>query len=166
MDRLIAQMRYPVDHDDADCRLATVGKPRRDESSDDGTNQNNLNNINNFVNVNRPLQRRTNDHDMKYCDSTDFSQREFFRTPRGNTCWCLLTGECPHGCGIDCAGNCGKEYYATANVNNGTTVMDDDTDTGGHDAVVLLYCDEHWAAKDTGTWNANKCRDNHIYGNE
>jgi hypothetical protein len=32
--------------------------------------------------------------------------KEFFDTPRGNTCWCLLDGTCPLGCDIDSAGNC------------------------------------------------------------
>jgi len=41
------------------CKLATVGKPRGDTG---------------FVDVNRPLQQRNKDHELKYCDSGDFSE--------------------------------------------------------------------------------------------
>jgi hypothetical protein len=135
IDTLIAGMRNPLGSRSNECQLATVGKPR-----DDGTN---------FVNVNRPLQSRTRSHDMKYCNSGDFSQREFFRTPRGNTCWCLLQGTCPEGCGIDCAGNC----YASS--------TDQDADQQGREE--RLPCDEHWHPDEIGTWDAKKCRSNNLY---
>jgi len=54
IDTLIAQMRDPQT-----CKLATVGKPRGNTG---------------FVDVNRPLQQRNGDHELKYCDSGDFSK--------------------------------------------------------------------------------------------
>jgi hypothetical protein len=126
MDQLIANMR-----DRDTCKLATVGKPRND-----GMNSK-------LVDVNRPLQTTTSAHGMHHCSSRDWHQNEFFRTPRGNTCWCLLTGECPEGCGTDCAGNCKK--------NN--------TQTDG----ARLFCDEHYAPKQD-KWNVYKCTANDIYG--
>jgi len=110
IDELIATMRDPVS-----CNLATVGRPRGETG---------------LVDVNRPIQRRNGRHELKYCDDGDFGHADFFFTPRGNTCWCLLDGSCKEGCDIDCAGNCAG-----------------------------LACDEYWPPNQP-KWTAERCPDN------
>ena len=55
IEMMISEMRDPVT-----CKLSTVGSPRNDGSG--------------YVDVNRPLQRRNDDHDLIYCDSGDWSE--------------------------------------------------------------------------------------------
>jgi len=56
LEHMIAESRDPLQG----CTLMTVGRPR-DNSGNDG-----------LVDVNRPIQRTTEYHDLKYCDADDF----------------------------------------------------------------------------------------------